>query len=82
MFKKLVLLLLSSAGYSQTAAADQLQYNGVAAFQSAIKNKDLKLTVLANICKICKCDLVITNGAGVTISVIKYIEDQQRGSDQ
>lgn len=80
MFKNLMLLILATANINQTTAAEKLQYNSVAAFQSAIKNKDVKLSVVAAICKLCNCDLIIKNSNGVTISVLDYIQ-QHGGAD-
>lgn len=79
MFKQLVMMLLGGAGYSQTTAAEKLKYNGVAAFQSAIKNKDIKLTVLNNICKLCNLSIIITDNKSININITEYI--QQHSND-
>lgn len=74
MFKQLVIMLLSIAGYSQTTAAEKLNYNGVASFQSAIKNRDIKLTVLHNICMLCGLQIIITDNKSININLTEYIQ--------
>ena len=67
-------MLLSAAGYSQTSAAKKLNYNGVASFQSAIKNRDIKLTVLHNICMLCGLQIIITDNKTININLTEYIQ--------
>lgn len=80
MFKKLVLTILAAAGYTQAAAGEKLGYKTRANFASAISGDGIKLYTLANICKLCKCDLIIKNSNGITISVLDYIQ-QHGGAD-
>lgn len=76
MFKELVYTILKIAGYNSNTAYNKLGYKTSSSLQSAIYNKDIKLTVLANICKLCGFDIIITNNKGVTINVLDYISQQ------
>ena len=79
MFKQLVIMLLSIAGITQRAAAEQLGYKTPSSLQSAIINKDLKLTVLNNICKLCNLSIIITDNKSININLTEYI--QQHSND-
>lgn len=77
MFKELVYTILKMAGYNSNTAYNKLGYKTNSSLQSAIINKDIKLTVLANICKLCNFDIIITNHNGITINILDYINQQQ-----
>ena len=78
MFKDLVYTILKMAGYNSNTAYAKLGYKTASSLQGAIYNKDIKLTVLANICKLCEFDIIITNNKGVTINVLDYINQKQQ----
>lgn len=78
MFKQLIYTILNSAGYTGNTSYEKLGYKTNSALHSAIQNKDIKLTVLANICKLCKFDIIITNNNGITINILDYIKQQQQ----
>lgn len=78
MFKDLVYTILKIAGYNSNTAYSKLGYKTNSSLQSAIYNKDIKLTVLANICKLCNFQIIITNNNGITINVLDYIKQQQQ----
>lgn len=74
MFKQLVYTLLNAAGYTGNNSYAMLGYKTNSALHSAIQNKDIKLTVLANICKLCNFQIIITNNNGITINILDYIK--------
>lgn len=78
MFKDLVYTILKLGGYNAFNSYEKLGYKTNSSLQSAIQNKDIKLTVLANICKLCKFDIIITNNNGITINILDYIKQQQQ----
>lgn len=78
MFKDLVFTILKIGGYNSNTSYAKLGYKTNSALWSAIQNKDIKLTVLANICKLCNFQIIITNNNGITINVLDYISQQQQ----
>ena len=78
MFKDLVYTILKLGGYNSNTSYAKLGYKTSSALQGAIYNKDIKLTVLANICKLCNFQIIITNNNGITINILDYINQQQQ----
>ena len=81
MFLNLIKLLLTSINSNVSQAARDLGYKTQPSFYGVISGKDIKLTILLNICKLCNCDIIITNHQSININLAEYMQ-QQGGQNQ
>ena len=81
MYKQLIIMLLAIGGYNQKQAADKLGYKTLQAMQRAIINKDIKLAVINNVCKLCGLDIVVTDHKAININITEYIQQHATDND-
>ncbi len=74
--------MLASINSNVSQAARDLGYKTQPSFYGIINGKDIRLTVLLNICKLCNCHVIITNNSTINIDLADYMQQQQDQTGQ
>lgn len=76
MFANLIKLLCGFKSVSLSQMGSALGYKTASAFQTVTTGKDLRLSVLLNICNELGYTVTISNGQGVNVNLTEYYAQQ------
>lgn len=79
MFANLLKVLCAYKGTKLYSVGKELGYKTNSAFQKVTNGKDLRLSVLINVCVHLGCKVIITNGKDITIDVTDYYNANKNG---
>lgn len=81
MFGDLIKLICASFGISKNALGEKLGYKSPSAFQRVTGGRDVRLSVLLDICNALNYKIIITNKNGFTIDLLEYYKQHKTDSD-
>lgn len=78
MFGDLIKTFCGVFGISKNALGEKLGYNSPSAFHKVTGGRDMRLTVLLEICNALDYEITITNGKGFTINLLEYYKQHKK----